>query len=173
MCLLAARFEGTQDMKRVAVVTTLVMFAGSGLSFAQSSTEEEVTQAIIESSAFNRANLKNAPGTYSSEGALEFWSSGGLLNEVSGRADDQEFDAFSLTPKHIRVITLVEGQAAVAHYYSEGSLAPKGATPVNHYLTRVSQVFVKEDGKWKIRSSHWSAVTGGSGTSQAAPPPTN
>lgn len=160
-------------MKRFAVVTTLIVFAGSGLVSAQSTTEEEVTQAIIDGSAYSRANLKTEPDSYSSEGALEFWSSGGLLNEVSSEGDVQEFDAFSLTPKHIRVITLVEGQAAVAHYYSEGTLAPKGAAPVSHYLTRVSQVMVKEDGKWKIRSSHWSAVTGGSGTSQAAPAPTN
>jgi hypothetical protein len=42
------------------------------------------------------------------------------------------------------------------------------AAAVSHYLTRVTQVLVKEAGKWKIRSSHWSAITGGSGTSQAA-----
>jgi hypothetical protein len=39
---------------------------------------------------------------------------------------------------------------------------------VGHYLTRVTQVFVKEDGMWKVRSSHWSAVTGGAGTTQTS-----
>ena len=29
-----------------------------------------------------------------------------------------------------------------------------------------NQVFVKEGGKWKIRSSHWSPISGGSGTTQ-------
>jgi len=75
---------------------------------------------------------------------------------------------FNLQPKHIKVITLVEGQAAVAVFYSEGSMKPKGSAAVNHYLTRATQVFVKEEGQWKIRSSHWSPVAGGSGTTQAA-----
>jgi hypothetical protein len=39
---------------------------------------------------------------------------------------------------------------------------------VSHYMTRVSEVYVKEDGEWKLRSAHWSPVTGGSGTSQSA-----
>ncbi len=76
------------------------------------------------------------------------------------------WEVFNIQAKHIKVITLVEGQAAVAHYYWEGSMKPKGSPAVNYYLTRASQVFVKEDGKWRIRSSHWSAVTGGSGTTQ-------
>ena len=56
-----------------------------------------------------------------------------------------------------------------AHYYMEGFLKPKGLEAVPHYLTRVTQVYVKEDGRWKIRSSHWSPLAGGSGTSQTAP----
>jgi hypothetical protein len=155
-------------MKRIAVVSALVV-VGSGVAYAQSDTELEVIQTIIESSRYTRENLKGPPDDYSSKGALEFWSSGGLLNELPGGRDPEEFDAFSIIPKHIRVITLVEGQAAVAHYYTEGRLAPRGSAPVDHYLTRVTQVFVKEDGRWKIRSSHWSAITGGSGTSQSGP----
>ncbi len=57
---------------------------------------------------------------------------------------------------------------SVAVYYSEGSMKPKGSPAVNHYLTRATQVFVKEEGQWKIRSSHWSPVAGGSGTTQTA-----
>jgi hypothetical protein len=32
----------------------------------------------------------------------------------------------------------------------------------------VTEVYVKEGGKWKVRAAHWSAVTGGSGTSQTS-----
>jgi SnoaL-like domain len=154
-------------MKRIAVAAMVGMVVGPGLAYAQSDTEKEVTQTIIESSQYTNQNLKGRPDDYSAKGALEFWSSGGLLNEISATGRPEEFDAISTHPKHIRVITLVEGQAAVAHYYSEGSLKPKGSPAVSHYLTRVTQVFVKEGGRWKIRSSHWSAVTGGSGTTQA------
>jgi len=148
----------------IVLVTGLTLC--SGFAYAQSDTEKEITQTILESNAYTNQNLKGRADDYSSKGALEFWSSGGLLQEISpaGRPDD--FDAVSITPKNIRVTALVEGQAAVAHYYSEGSLKPKGAPAVGHYLTRVTQVFVKEAGKWRIRSSHWSAVAGGSGTTQ-------
>lgn len=154
-------------MKNTALLAIVALALGSGYAFAQSDTEKEITQTIVASNEYTNKNQKGNPEEYSAKGALEFWSSGGLLQEIApaGRPDD--FDSVSIKPKHIRVLTLVEGQAAVAHYYAEGSMKPKGSPAVSHYLTRVTQVFVKEGGKWKVRSSHWSPITGGSGTSQA------
>ena len=85
---------------------------------------------------------------------------------VSADGPSSEYEYQSLSPKHIKVITLVEGQAAVAMYYSEGRFKAKGGEPVNNYLTRVTQVYVKEDGRWKVRAAHWSPIAGGSGTNQ-------
>lgn len=140
----------------------------SSLAYAQSETEKEVTQTILESYEYTNKTLRDRPGDYSQHGALEFWSSGGLLQEIPPNGSSEEYDAINIRPKHIKVITLVEGQAAVAHFYSEGSMKPKGSPVVNNYLTRVTQVYVKEEGKWKVRSSHFSAITGGSGTTQMA-----
>ena len=157
-------------MTRLNLTLAILLIGGAAASTAtaQTQTEREVTQAILASNAYSNANLTSNPDDYSALGALEFWSSGGLLQEIppSGRPDT--FDAISIQAKHIRVTPLVEGRAAVAHYYAEGSLSPAGAAPVGHYLTRVTQVFVKEDGAWKIRSSHWSPITGGAGTTQTA-----
>ncbi len=153
-------------MKHIMAVAIAALTLGSGLAYAQSDTEKEVTQTILESNDYTSKNLKGRMDDYSAKGTLEFWSSGGLVQEVLPTGRPDEFEAYSVTVKHIRVLPLVEGQAAVAHYYSEGSLKPKGASAVGHYMTRVSQVFVKEGGKWKIRSSHYSTITGGSGTSQ-------
>ena len=44
---------------------------------------------------------------------------------------------------------------------------PKNSPVVQNYRTRVTGVFVKEDGKWKVRAAHWSPIAGGSGTSQS------
>lgn len=153
-------------MKNTVLLAIAALTLISSHAFSQSQTEKEVAQTIVASSEFSNKNLKTNRDDYSSKGALEFWSSGGLMQEIAptGRAD--EYEAISITPKNIRVITLVEGQAAVAHFYAEGSIKPKGSAAVGHYLTRVTQVFVKEGGKWKIRSSHWSPIAGGSGTSQ-------
>ena len=60
----------------------------------------------------------------------------------------------------------LEGQAAVAMYYTEGRFKAKGGAAVDNYLTRATQVYVKENGKWKVRAAHWSPIAGGSGTNQ-------
>ena len=86
--------------------------------------------------------------------------------EVPPEGLAEEFEIFNLHPKHITVLQLVPDQAAVAIFYAEGSLHPKGGALVARYLTRVTQVFVKEHGQWRIRSSHWSPLVGGSGTNQ-------
>ncbi|MBU2676644.1 MAG: hypothetical protein KJP16_06120, partial [Gammaproteobacteria bacterium] len=123
-------------------------------------------KTIMENNAYTKKNLKGVGNTVAKEGSLEFWSSGGLLNEVKADAAPQEFDAFGINVKHITVITLVPGQVAVAQYYSDGSMDPRTSAAVSNYRVRVTQVFVKEGGKWKVRAAHWSPIAGGAGTSQ-------
>ena len=135
-------------------------------TLAAADTAEEIMTVIREQMAYSNKNLKDAPDTVSEEGALQFWSSGGLMQWVPSDAPDTEYDFQSLTPKHIKVITLVEGQAGVAMYYTEGGFQAKGGQPVTNYLTRVTEVYVKEDGAWKVRAAHWSPIAGGSGTNQ-------
>lgn len=144
----------------VAVVLAVVP------TLAAADTAEEIKTVIQEQMAYANKNLKDAPDTVSEEGALQFWSSGGLMQWVPSDAPDTEYDFQSLTPKHVKVITLVEGQAAVAMYYTEGGFQAKGGQPVPNYLTRVTEVYVKEGGTWKVRAAHWSPIAGGSGTNQ-------
>jgi len=153
-------------MKRFVVLLAAALAVFPALTYAQSQTEAEVTQTILDAYEYTNTHQRSPEGDYSMEGAFEFWSSGGLLNEIPAGTRPDEFEAINLRAKHIQVTTLVEGQAAVAHFYSEGSLTPKGASAINNYITRVTQVYVKEDGAWRIRASHWSPLTGGSGTTQ-------
>lgn len=155
-------------MRNILALTIGVVLSGSVLSYAESQTEKEVKQTIIEGYEYTNKNRTGRPDDYSQHGALEFWSSGGLMHAIPPNGRPEEFEMVNIQPKHIQVITLVEGQAAVAHFYSEGMIQPKGAAAVTNYLTRVTQVYVKEGGSWKIRSSHWSALSGGSGTTQTA-----
>jgi len=153
--------------KTVLFLIGILAFAGS-LAQADPATEQEVTKTIIDNNAYSNTNLKGRGDEMSKDGSVEFWSSGGLLHEIPGGTAPQEFESVSIDLKHIRVITLVPGQAAVAQYYSEGSMKPKGSPAVSNYRTRVTQVFVKEGGKWKVRAAHWSPIAGGSGTSQTS-----
>jgi hypothetical protein len=162
-------------MKKAVVVLFIAsLVVGAGFAQAQSVAEQsntarEVERTILESFEASNKSQTTRPEEYSREGALEFWSNAGMLNEVGpDGGQPSRYEIRSLTPKHIKVLTLLEGQAAVAHYYSEGALQPEGSPATPHYLTRVTQVFVKEDGEWKVRSTHWSPLEGGGGTSQAA-----
>ena len=140
-------------------------FLISPLVFA--SDVDEVKKQIISSSEYLSKN-KRSVNDYSKEGGIEFWSSGGLMHEIDPNGRPEIYDYANVKPKHIEVIVLVPGKAAVAMYYSEGAMKPKGSPAVSHYMTRVTQAFVKEGGKWKVRASHWSPIQGGAGTSQTS-----
>jgi len=153
--------------KLVFIAIGFLAFAGT-LAQADATTENEVKNAILESNAYAKKHLKDQDDTVSKDGSLEFWSSGGFLQEVKADTELDEYESINIDAKHIHVITLVPGQVAVAQYYSEGSMAPKGSSAVSNYRTRATQVMVKEGGKWKVRAAHWSPIAGGSGTSQTA-----
>ncbi|MFQ5680271.1 MAG: hypothetical protein ACE5HP_12540 [Gemmatimonadota bacterium] len=123
----------------------------------------EVRQVIRDSYAFQRENLADPPEYVASDGSLEFWSSGGLMQFIPADAELLQYESYNIYPKHIRVIMLAD-DLAVAHFYAEGSYQSASGPPVPNYLTRATQVFVKEDGKWRVRASHFSPIQGGAGT---------
>jgi hypothetical protein len=116
--------------------------------------------------AFTNKNLSQDPMRISSGGSKEFFSSGGLLNTLTRNGGNPDFEFFSGSVKHIEVVVLVEGKAAIAHYYQEAAMKPKGLPAVPNYRTRVTQAYVKEDGMWRVKAAHWSPLQGGAGTSQ-------
>ena len=136
-------------------------------SFLVAGDVEEIKKQIMDNNEYFRKNKRGAD-EYSKLGALEFWSSGGLMQKVESNVRPELYDYANLDVKHIEVIVLVPNKAAVAMYYSEGSLKPKNSSAVGHYLTRVTRAYIKEDGQWKVRASHWSPIQGGSGTSQTS-----
>ena len=153
-------------MKKLVLVLTVLLACAGTFAHADEATEQAVIKRLMDNNAYTIKNLKGMDDTIAEEGTLEFWSSGGLLNEVGPDAPPLEFESFNMALKHINVITLVPGQIAVAQYYSEGSMNPKASSAVSDYRVRVTQVLVKEGGKWKVRAAHWSPIAGGSGTSQ-------
>lgn len=147
---------------RLALSLTFALIAAPVLA----DTASEVRQEILDNMTHMNQALNQDPMRISKLGSKEFFSSGGLLNDIDRASTGNAFDIFEGTRKHIEVIVLVEGQAAVAHFYQEAMMQPKGLPAVPNYRTRVTQVYVKEDGGWKIRAAHWSPLIGGAGTSQ-------
>ena len=148
-----------------AILSSLTLLPTAAVG--QASVEDAVRQTILDQYAFQRENLRDMPGTYSQEGSVEFWSSGGLLQQIPTEML-REYEFNTLTVKHITVIPL-SADAAVAHMYAEGSFQTEGEQPVPNYLTRVTLVMVLENGDWVTRAAHWSPIQGGTGTNQTAP----
>ena len=135
-------------------------------STVMADTATEVRQVILDELAHMNQELNQDPMRLSKDGSKEFFSSGGLLNHLDRTSGGNTFEMFEGSIKHIEVVVLVEGQAAVAHFYQEAMMQPTGLPAVPNYRTRVTQIFVKEEGGWKIRAAHWSPLMGGAGTSQ-------
>ena len=147
-----------------AILSSLTLLPTAAVG--QASVEDAVRQTILDQYAFQRENLRDMPGKYSQEGSVEFWSSGGLLQQVPPEML-REFEFNTLTVKHITVIPL-SADAAVVHMYVEGGVQIEGAQPVPNYLTRATLVMVLENGDWVSRAAHWSPIQGGTGTNQTA-----
>ena len=135
-------------------------------STVMADTATEVRQVVVDNMAHMNQELNQDPMRLSKDGSKEFFSSGGLLNHLDRTSGGNTFEMFEGSIKHIEVVVLVEGQAAVAHFYQEAMMKPTGLPAVPNYRTRVTQIFVKEEGDWKIRAAHWSPLMGGAGTSQ-------
>ena len=136
-------------------------------AIAETEVEKEVKQLILDDNAYALKNLKDKAKTISKKGSLEFWSSGGLLQSAQQNDKVRKFETFNTHPKHIKIIE-INATTAVAMYYVEGNVQHKGSENNSNYLTRVMQVYVKEEGGWKIRAAHWSPLTGGKGTTETA-----
>lgn len=149
----------------VLILLTVLVLPGHLRAQGPNPTVQEIRELIRADNEFTRQNLRDQEGGYSAEGSLEFWSSGGLVQQVPADPEIRTYEYFNMTPKYIWVLP-IEENVAVAQYYVEGSFKETGMPPVQHYFTRVTQVFVKENGEWKIRAGHWSPVQGGSGTNQ-------
>jgi len=150
--------------KRLTSALALTLCVLSSTVMADTATE--VRQVILDHLAHMNQELNQDPMRLSKDGSKEFFSSGGLLNYLDRTSGGNTFEMFEGSIKHIEVVVLVEGQAAVAHFYQEAMMKPTGLPAVPNYRTRVTQIFVKEEGDWKIRAAHWSPLMGGAGTSQ-------
>ena len=163
---------------QITVVLLSLALIGPALSVVASTTASphltgetdaaEITAMILEHQAQSNRDNQQVKGVISKDGSVEFWSSGGLRQDVKNSMSLPDYASLNIMAKDIEVATVVPGQAAVATYYAEGSLQAKGAAAVSNYLTRVTMVFVKEDGAWKRRAAHWSPIIGGAGTNQTA-----
>ena len=115
----------------------------------------------------NAKDWKKYVGTLHSEGTMDGDSNGSFWYRreatvsavTEGQSPENEFN---FTPRYIEVDILEKGKVAGAYYYLVGSYNINGVQK-NDYRTRVSQIFVKEKGSWKVKAGHFTPLHSGSG----------
>ena len=115
----------------------------------------------------NAKDWKKYVGTLHSEGTMDGDSNGSFWYRreatvsavTEGQSPENEFN---FTARYIEVDILEKGKVAIAYYYLVGSYNINGVQK-NDYRTRVSQIFVKEKGSWKVKAGHFTPLHSGSG----------
>jgi hypothetical protein len=82
-------------------------------STVMADTATEIREVILEHIAHMNQELNQDPMRLSKDGSTEFFSSGGLLTYLDRTSGGNTFEMFQGSIKHIEVMVLVEGQAAV------------------------------------------------------------
>ena len=95
---------------------------------AETEIEKKVKQVILDNNAYALKNLKFKAKMISKEGALEFWSSGGLLHSPQQNDKVREFDTYNMHPKHIQVIEINPSTAVALPFINA-----IGSTPTLSY----------------------------------------
>ena len=152
-------------MKNIGIIVSALIITFSQLI---ANDEAEVTEIVNKHWEYqNKKNWKKYVGTLYSGGTMNGDSNGSFwyMQEstvaavTEGQAPSNEFN---FKPRYIKIDVLEKDRVAIAYYYLVGSYSINGQEK-NDYRTRVSQVFVKEEGGWKIKSGHFTPLYSGSG----------
>ena len=149
-------------------ITMLILALSLSINFLIANDESDVTDAVNLHWEYsnnkdwgNYAKSMHSKGTLNGDSNGSFWymqeSTVSAVSQGLSSGDEQNF-----TPKYIEVEILEKGKVALAYYYLVGSYSINGVQK-NDYRTRVSQVFIKEKGKWKVKSGHFTPLHSGSG----------
>ena len=103
----------------------------------------------------------HSEGTMNGDSNGSFWykreSTVAAVTEGSSLADKYNFK-----PRYIEIDILEKDRVAIAYYYLVGSYTISDVKK-SDYRTRVSQIFVKEAGAWKVKAGHYTPLHSGSG----------
>ena len=148
----------------------LFIFLLINTSFLIAEDKSEVIDAVNSHWKYqNEKNWKKFVGTMHSKGTMNGDSNGSFwfrqestVSAITANGWGSPSNKFDFKPKYIEVDVLEKDKIAIAYYYLVGSYTINGKSK-SDYRTRVSQVFVKEGGNWKVKSGHFTQLHGGSG----------
>ncbi len=146
-------------------------FALTGVVFASESRagdKENVVASIEQMWKDIALKIPNAEQREHPDGSWLASSEGGLWQFISNEDFRPAIDGpntLDIKPHHINVTIVGEKQdVAYAAYYLVGKILDADRKViVKNYRTRVSQVWVKLDGKWVVIGGHYSPLYAGGG----------
>ena len=148
----------------------LLVLIIASIGFLIADDKSEVINAVSSHWKYqNEKNWKKFVGTLHSEGTMNGDSNGSFwfrqestVSAVTANGWGSPNNKFDFEPRYVEIDILEKGKIAIAFYYLVGSYTINGISK-SDYRTRVSQVFIKVDGGWKIKSGHFTQLHGGSG----------
>ena len=148
----------------------LFAFVLTNIGFLAADDKTEVKNTVsLHWKYQNDKNWKKFVGTLHSKGTMNGDSNGSFwfrqestVSAVTAKGWGSPNNKFDFEPRYIEIDVLEKGKIAIAYYYLVGSYTING-TSKSDYRTRVSQILVKENGSWKIKSGHFTQLHGGSG----------
>ncbi len=154
-------------MKNLLLACMAICFSQAVLADSHSSATDEVI-ALVEKNweARNNNDYKTqldlrSDGMHfnaNSSGTFFYSDAKPSLEEISEDLAG-DYDVTVMYPNAVALSYTV----VLAHYYLEGSLSVDETT-VSNYRTRVTHIWVKENGKWKSKSWHFSPLHNGGTT---------
>ena len=154
-------------MKKYLLSSLLIFSTGLVLADGHSADEKKVL-AALEAYFDARTNkdwetvvsYESKSGTYGTNSDGSFHKPL-VIQTAEGWASSNQGGVINV---HYPEAIQLSDDVVFVRFYYEGVIETAGNS--KPYRTRVTMNWVKEGGKWKTRSSHWSPVKGGSGTSQ-------
>jgi len=139
----------------------LIIFSTITYADGHTSAEKDVLKALGEyNEARNTRDFKKVIAMSSKSGTLDTNSDGSFhksltMQTIQGWAKSSD----AITQYFYPEATQISDDVVYVRFYSEGMVGSDGK--MSDYRTRVTMNWVKEDGKWVVKSAHYSPASYG------------
>ena len=147
-------------MKKLISTVLLSLFA---ITAYAGDTDDVIAQVEKLWEARNAMDYETQWNLVSKDGAFGANSNGTFFNYAEkGTVDNVKEGLAGIEKSNISVMypkaAVIADGVVLARYYLEGQIEFAGGVREPMYRTRVTQIWVKEDGEWKYRSWHFSPL---------------
>ena len=148
-------------MKKYLLTSLLMLTAISVNADGHMSSEKEVLKALSEyMDARNSKDYKTVVAMSSKSGTLDTNSDGSFHKPLATQTEESWANSGDAVTQHCYAeATAIAEDVVHVRFYSEGMVGNNG--DLSDYRTRVTMNWVKESGKWVLKTAHYSPASYG------------